>query len=130
VGDCGSAGARTQDQYLKRVLLYQLSYRPELFFGGASRRGAHAGRASYTTSRRRVPSLPMLDVDGDAAAHFFIHSEVYAHAPANRTMARVRFSAPSGSYRTGGLIADPFQQHSIGSQLGRFSLQTLDDRVR
>ena len=24
----GSAGARTQDQYLKRVLLYQLSYRP------------------------------------------------------------------------------------------------------
>jgi hypothetical protein len=26
--DGGSAGARTQDQYLKRVLLYQLSYRP------------------------------------------------------------------------------------------------------
>ena len=30
----GSAGARTQDQYLKRVLLYQLSYRPVRWRGG------------------------------------------------------------------------------------------------
>jgi hypothetical protein len=33
VRDGGSAGARTQDQYLKRVLLYQLSYRPGLLRG-------------------------------------------------------------------------------------------------
>lgn len=44
----GSAGARTQDQYLKRVLLYQLSYRPGNL-GEARKRAARTGRASYTT---------------------------------------------------------------------------------
>ena len=34
ISNGGSAGARTQDQYLKRVLLYQLSYRPGRLRGG------------------------------------------------------------------------------------------------
>jgi hypothetical protein len=62
----GSAGARTQDQYLKRVLLYQLSYRPvRLVYGKSLRspplrgggmilqRRADAARIAFSRARSR-----------------------------------------------------------------------------
>ncbi len=48
----GSAGARTQDQYLKRVLLYQLSYRPVEV---GAKHPPRAGRASYTSRAHFQP---------------------------------------------------------------------------
>jgi hypothetical protein len=48
----GSAGARTQDQYLKRVLLYQLSYRPVRPRGGRDDTTAFATNHALRASRQ------------------------------------------------------------------------------
>src|SRR6266702_1779559 len=76
------------------------------------------------------PTSPVLHVDGYATAHLLAHSHVDTYAAANRTAARIRFGSASGAYRSGGAIVNSFQQHSIGSQLRRFGLEALDDRVR
>ena len=46
-----------------------------------------------------APWLAVFYVNGDTAAHLLTHSQVYAYAAANRTAARVRFSAASRPYR-------------------------------
>ena len=69
----GSAGARTQDQYLKRVLLYQLSYRPVRWRGGrdntlAPARCTHRllGAVAPVAGARRCPGVAVSG--GDAAS--------------------------------------------------------------
>src|SRR5260221_10538939 len=71
----GSAGARTQDQYLKRVLLYQLSYRPVRWRGGRDNTLAPARCTPVTETGCHRPR-------GGSPTRFLLRSGVAAAAAA------------------------------------------------
>ena len=101
----GSAGARTQDQYLKRVLLYQLSYRPVRWRGGRDNTLAPA-RCPH---RLRGAIAPV----AEAAPDFW--PGVCAGVPAGELFRRGHAASSVGEPVGGALVRYSFQRSNTSN---------------
>jgi hypothetical protein len=117
----GSAGARTQDQYLKRVLLYQLSYRPVRWRGGRDNTLAPARcthRLLSASAPRVAPAAARFGL-GPAQWRWRLQAVTLLHwkdCPSRPRRSPVRLSVrPRASGRVLDLMLDMLESRAMSS---------------